>query len=74
MGWFIIGAMDTNYLTTSQVAAAVPMDGSTISRWVKEGRVTPAFRLPGRRGTMMWTADVIDVLRAEMGYTPEQAS
>lgn len=62
------------YLTTAQVAESVGIDPSTISRWVKEGRIAPAHRLPGRTGAMLWKPGIVDDLRAELALTPEQAS
>lgn len=54
------------YLTTAQVAERVGIHPSTISRWVKEGRIAPLGRLPGHTGAMLWAPGVVDQLLAEL--------
>lgn len=41
-------------LATTQVAERLGIERSTLSRWVKEGRITYAMRLPGPKGAFLF--------------------
>lgn len=58
--------MPTELLATRQVADALGIDVSTISRWVKEGRISPAMRLPGKTGAMLFTPKDVERLRSAL--------
>jgi len=48
--------MKDELLTTAQVAQLCGRHPRTIARWVIEGRITPAHRLPGENGAMLFRA------------------
>lgn len=51
--------MPNDLLATVQVCELIGIDRSTLSRYVQLGRITPAMRLPGRTGSMLFNpADV----------------
>ena len=56
-------------LTTREVARALGVDMKTVQRWVREGLVTPALRLPS--GQMRWN---LDDLRAQLDRAYEARS
>lgn len=60
-------------LGTSQAAAELDLVPSTISRMVKEGRMTPAMRLPGKTGAMLFARDEIERVARELTQ-PEVAA
>ena len=43
----------TQLMTASEVAAAFGRDTRTISRWTREGRLTPTTKLPGKTGAYL---------------------
>lgn len=47
-------------LASAQVCEHVGIDRSTLSRYVKAGQITPAMRLPGRRGAMLFEQAAAD--------------
>ncbi len=49
-------------LATVQVCERVGIDRSTLSRYVKEGRIAPAMKLPGRTGAMLFNPADVDTL------------
>ncbi len=55
---------DTGHLlTTGEVAARFRIGQHSVTRWVREGRITPAFRTPG--GQFRFYKHVIDELMGE---------
>ena len=42
------------------------IDRSTLSRWVAQGRITPATKLPGLRGAFLFEPDEVARVRAEL--------
>jgi excisionase family DNA binding protein len=44
----------TTLLTTAQVAERTGYSVRTITRWVDEGRITPAHKLPGDKGAFLF--------------------
>ena len=52
-------------LTTQEAANRLGVSVQTVSRWVAEGKLTPALKAPGLRGPMFFGADAVD----EMGKT-----
>jgi excisionase family DNA binding protein len=49
-------------LTTSEVCDALQVGSSTISRWVADGRLEPARKLPGLRGAFLFRrSDVVAI-------------
>lgn len=60
--------MNSAYVTTRAAASALNLDPATLTRWVKAGKITPAYRTPG--GHLRW--DVAD-LRRQLG-APDPAA
>ena len=50
-------------LTTKEAAAALGVAPQTIARWVDTGKLTPALRGPGVRGSMFFRDQDIDALK-----------
>jgi excisionase family DNA binding protein len=48
-------------ITSSEVCDLLSIDRSTLSRWVKEGRITPVMKLPGLRGGFVFDRNTIPV-------------
>lgn len=44
----------TDYRTAASVCEEFGCDRSTLSRWVKEGFITPAFQMPGPTGAFLF--------------------
>lgn len=47
-------ATPSQSLTAAAVCEEFGCDRSTLSRWVKEGFITPAFQFPGARGAFLF--------------------
>lgn len=54
-----------NYLSTSQVAERLKVNGATVNRWVAEGRLVPAFTAPGARGARFFAPAAVERLAEE---------
>jgi excisionase family DNA binding protein len=54
-----------NFMVKSTVEAAsiLHLERSTLSRWVKEGRLTPALKLAGATGAFLFNRAEIEALR-----------
>ena len=50
------GTPPPEYRTTASVCEEYRCDRSTLSRWVKEGAIVPAMRMPGPRGALLFDA------------------
>jgi excisionase family DNA binding protein len=50
-------------LATIEVAKRLGLERSTLSRWVKEGRITPAMRLPGATGAFLFHPSEVERVR-----------
>lgn len=51
-------------LPSVEVCERLNIDRSTLSRWVQIGRITPAMRLPGKTGSMLFSPEDVDALLA----------
>jgi len=51
-------------LTTSEVCETLEVGTSTISRWVADGRLEPARKLPGLRGAFLFRRADVETLKA----------
>lgn len=51
-------------MTATEVAAAFGRNTRTISRWTREGRLTPAYQLPGQTGAYIYDRAEIERLVA----------
>jgi hypothetical protein len=53
-------------IASSQACERLGIDRSTLSRWVQLGKITPAMRLPGNRGAMLFDPAAVDTLAADL--------
>lgn len=58
-------------LTTDEVCTLLDATPSTVSRWVRSGRLAPVRKLPGIRGAYLFDPAQVDLLRQRIH---EQAS
>lgn len=49
--------MAQELLSSAEVCASAFIDRSTLSRWVKEGLISPEFRMPGKTGALLFTPE-----------------
>lgn len=49
-------------LTTAQVATRAGVHVRTIHRWVASGRLSPALKIPGKTGPLLFDAAEVDAL------------
>lgn len=49
-------------LSTTETAALLGVDVSTISRWVNAGKLTPARKMPGLRGVYLFRRQDVEAL------------
>jgi transposase len=54
------------HLSTEGVAARLGRDRSTINRWVRQGRLTPAVEFPGKTGARLFDPADVDKLAADL--------
>jgi excisionase family DNA binding protein len=60
----------TDTRTTAEVAAALGVHVKTVHRMVREGRLTPLLKVPGRTGAYIFTAEEAARVVAEQGKGP----
>jgi excisionase family DNA binding protein len=53
-------------LATVEAAERLGIERSTLSRWVKEGRIHIAMRLPGDTGAMLFDPAEVDRVAADL--------
>lgn len=53
---------DEPLIGTAEVCRIKGVHRSTVKRWVDEGRLTPAVKLPGKTGAMMFRRSDVDTL------------
>lgn len=51
---------------TVEAAAILGLERSTLSRWVQLGKLTPAHKLPGKNGAVLFHRSDIEDLRDEL--------
>lgn len=49
----------TKMLTSAEACEQLNIDRSTLSRWVKSGRIETAHKFPGKRGGFLFTVDQV---------------
>lgn len=52
-------------LTSREAANRLGISVQTISRWVNEGKLTPALKAPGLRGPSFFRAEDVDALKGD---------
>jgi predicted site-specific integrase-resolvase len=56
--------MNESLLPSTTVCDRLGIHRSTLSRWVKDGRITPAYRVPVADGAMFFSPDDVAELEA----------
>lgn len=56
-------------VTSKQACTRLGIDRSTLTRWVADGRLTPAFKFPSKAGAFLFAPEDIDALEAAMNAT-----
>lgn len=51
-------------ITTRQVAERIGIDVSTVARWVRDGKITPAFEADGLTGVRLFDPADVDAFIA----------
>ena len=51
------------YLTTAEVCAELGITASTLSRWVRSGRIASALKGPGLRGPLFFDRADVDAAK-----------
>lgn len=54
---------DTRLLSTVEVARLLGKDRRTVARMARDGRLTPAFELPGYRGDLLFDPVSVEALQ-----------
>lgn len=54
----------SNLLTSSETAKALGVSVKTITRWAASGKLTPAKKLPGLRGAMLFASTDVEAILA----------
>lgn len=57
---------EASAIGTVDTCAILAIDRSTLSRWVKDGRIAPTLRLPGKTGAMIFDRATVEALRDEL--------
>lgn len=53
-------------LITPQACSVLGIDRSTLTRWVRSGRIEPTGKLPGRTGAFLFTRAEVDRVKREL--------
>lgn len=53
---------DVEPINTAEAAKRLNVNRSTVTRWVKAGRIEPTFTLPGYRGDHLFDPAAVDAL------------
>ena len=59
--------MSSDLLSTKQVAERCGVHVATVSRWVTSGKLTPALKLEGKTGVMLFRPADVDALASDEG-------
>jgi excisionase family DNA binding protein len=54
-------------MSTAEAARLLSVDPATITRWVRQGRLTPVFKGPGRTGGFMFHRSDVERLARQRG-------
>jgi len=58
--------MRTTSMTSGQVSQVLKVHQSTLSRWVRDGRIQPSQKLPGLRGAFLFDVSEVERVRREL--------
>lgn len=54
---------------TAEAAQVIGVERSTLSHWIAKGRITPAQKLPGKTGVLLFTRNEVERVRDEYAST-----
>ena len=54
-------------MNSAEACKRLRIDRSTLSRWVAQGRIVPAGKLPGLRGAFLFHPTEVERVRGEQG-------
>lgn len=52
-------------VTSATACSWLDIDRSTLTRWVQAGRITPAFKFPGKAGAFLFERSEVERLQRE---------
>jgi excisionase family DNA binding protein len=58
--------MPHNLIPSQTVCERLHIDRSTLSRWVADGKIVPAVKLPGKTGAFLFEPADVDALELAM--------
>lgn len=58
--------MHNEMLTSAEACDALAIDRSTLSRWVAAGRISYAFKMPGRTGGFLFAQSEVERVLTEL--------
>lgn len=58
----IVGMTDIDLISTKEACRILNKDKSTLGRWIKAGKLTPAFKGDGPNGIMLFQRTDIEAL------------
>ena len=58
---------NANLIGSATACQTLDIDKSTLSRWVKSGVITPAVKLPGKNGAMLFDPQDVNALCLDRG-------
>ena len=56
-----------NLIGSAKACETLDIDKSTLSRWVRAGVITPAIKLPGKNGAMLFHPQDVTALCLDRG-------
>ena len=59
-------SIGTNLMRSAEVADFLGVDVSTLAAWARDGRITPAIKLPGIRGARLFERADVERLAKEL--------
>lgn len=55
---------------TAEAAQIIGVERSTLSHWIAKGRITPAQKLPGKTGVLLFPRKEVERVRDEYAASP----
>lgn len=56
--------MPDDLIGTTDAAKQIEVERSTLVRWVQLGRITPAVKMPGKTGALLFRVEDVEALAA----------